>query len=665
MALPIEKTLGFLADLIAQHVFLAGVPKTMRRRWNLSANFNVADDAANERLDVDIGATPEDDGDAALTVEYDASAVTGDAIGVDINETAPPTGQSIGMRWRQAATTVLEIIADASSYLELNTPTQMALQIADVVHAKITAGLFTLPTGVALEIGDNAADDGTIRLESLAAILWRKEAGGGNVSGLWKDATDNLTYGGVALGAIRPPAIYLDATGAVFLSITGTPKVEVRPATVEFNVPISFGDASDVATEGDARFEEDGAGIWRDAAGTGNIAGYWMTGSSDIFNIGGLYGTAARPTVIAIDPANELYLKAGGNDVAIITAATVQMDVPVKFGATGIASQGVARFAKDFVQSYRNITNDGNHTAIASDAADNNLWVGGVLGGSRPNGLMLDGTSFIYSRIAGTNRVIVTSAEILLAVPLIDIDEDQVSPKLRQASDDTASVTCDSLTVESQGASNATGGASKGTSGPLLNTGGKGTVHADNLDGNLAYHALPSGGWYTAEMTEFWEDSVTIPTTKPATGVHAFRSSGDWIMWASGGSKRWLTSGGTCAASDEYYTHKETTGGGGGPTTVEMVTLDDDTGADVLLVVTARAPTSGDTASYRVAATFENTGGTLALVGGSTTPIHSAEQDASWDADLVVSNDNISVQLAHDATETIDYFIKLEVWTNR
>jgi hypothetical protein len=146
MALPIEKTLGFLADLIAQHVFLDAVPKTMRRRWNLSG-FTVTDDAVNERLNISIGVgTLTTASNVALYLEYDASAVVGDAFGIDINETLPPSGQSVGLRFRQAATTVFELIADASSYAELNSPTQMELQIADIPSVRLTAGKFTLVT---------------------------------------------------------------------------------------------------------------------------------------------------------------------------------------------------------------------------------------------------------------------------------------------------------------------------------------------------------------------------------------------------------------------------------------------------------------------------------------------------------------------------------------
>lgn len=54
MSAILDTTLGFLSDLVAQHVYQSGTPKPQRRRWNLGATFLVTDDPANEWLDVDV-----------------------------------------------------------------------------------------------------------------------------------------------------------------------------------------------------------------------------------------------------------------------------------------------------------------------------------------------------------------------------------------------------------------------------------------------------------------------------------------------------------------------------------------------------------------------------------------------------------------------------------
>jgi hypothetical protein len=123
----------------------------MRRRWNL-LGFTVADDPINERLDVALGvADLVSDGDASVTVTYEGSAVTGDAIGVDIVEASAPSVQSIGLRWRQVAVTIFELTTDGAGNAILNTAgDQIAISVADV--AKLTATASEVATSVDLSV---------------------------------------------------------------------------------------------------------------------------------------------------------------------------------------------------------------------------------------------------------------------------------------------------------------------------------------------------------------------------------------------------------------------------------------------------------------------------------------------------------------------------------
>jgi len=82
--------------------------------------------------------------------------------------------------------------------------------------------------------------------------------------------------------------------------------------------------------------------------------------------------------------------------------------------------------------------------------------------------------------------------------------------------------------------------------------------------------------------------------------------------------------------------------------------------AHVKLVALARDATTGDSASYEVTATFEATSGTTAIVGAQTA-VHTAEQDAAWAADLVVSGNLISAKVTGDAANTTDWTLDMEV----
>jgi len=193
MPLLSELTLGFLSDLIAQHVYVEGTPAAaQRRRFNLTG-FTVADDSVNEWLDITVGTeTLVNDGDASLLIEYEGSAVTGDTIGVDINEKSTPSGDSILLRLRRNATNVAEFLADASHYLGINVPTQMNLQIADNTKVSLTTTTLDIDVNIVAVGSTNPASTGVIRLANGAAVYARNNANSADVKLLELNSSDNI-----------------------------------------------------------------------------------------------------------------------------------------------------------------------------------------------------------------------------------------------------------------------------------------------------------------------------------------------------------------------------------------------------------------------------------------------------------------------------------------
>jgi hypothetical protein len=110
-----------------------------------------------------------------------------------------------------------------------------------------------------------------------------------------------------------------------------------------------------------------------------------------------------------------------------------------------------------------------------------------------------------------------------------------VTPSLYHGVDRGAGVTGDDLTVAAQSVSDAAGNA---TAGSLGLTGGQGTVHANNLDGNVWFHVVPAN-WQNTEKGIFVADVVTAPTGNPANGG---------FMYSNAGAGTWRGSGGTITA---------------------------------------------------------------------------------------------------------------------
>jgi hypothetical protein len=118
------------------------------------------------------------------------------------------------------------------------------------------------------------------------------------------------------------------------------------------------------------------------------------------------------------------------------------------------------------------------------------------------------------------------STEIRIGVPLLYFGFAVIAPKVYQLVDATAGVTGDDLTIQAQDVSDAAGNAFAGNLGL---TGGKGTTHANNKDGNIWLHTAPAA-WQAMEMGVFVGNAVTAPTGDPVSGgyLYALAGAGTW-----------------------------------------------------------------------------------------------------------------------------------------
>jgi len=183
------------------------------------------------------------------------------------------------------------------------------------------------------------------------------------------------------------------------------------------------------------------------------------------------------------------------------------------------ASQGHIRLQDDGAIIGRR-SNDAGDRSMLWILTDN-VYFGGQFGtATRPADIIIDAQTDVLLQVASNNILSVSASVIEFGLPTARFDVAVVSPSLGQELDPAAGVTGDDLTAEAQGVSDPAGNADAGDFGI---TGGKGTVHANNLDGNVWVHTAPGGpGWNAMEMGVFVGDCVTPPAGNPAAGGFLF-----------------------------------------------------------------------------------------------------------------------------------------------
>ncbi|WP_372809442.1 hypothetical protein [Litorivivens sp.] len=94
---------------------------------------------------------------------------------------------------------------------------------------------------------------------------------------------------------------------------------------------------------------------------------------------------------------------------------------------------------------------------------------------------------------------------------------------------------------------------------------------------------------------------------------------------------------------------------GATPSTVWSLTLPDESAFTVTTEITAKQANSSHRASYRLAALVYRDAGGAATIQGTTQRLIDIESNASWNADIVVSGNDVIVQVTGVAATTIDW----------
>jgi len=264
------------------------------------------------------------------------------------------------------------------------------------------------------------------------------------------------------------------------------------------------------------------------ALASGDVYGAGASTDNALARWNGTTGTALEDSVV---------LSSDAGDVKMPAAAYLRLGLAPGSGAGSAASVGGLRLQGDGAVAgqivLRNADDDGDVGGMACNAADA-LFIGGPYP-TRPATTHLDAVGAVYCRTAGVMRIEISGTKIQQTPPLFEFHEGAANPLVAQGADATASVICDTLTMRAQGASNATGGASAGTSGSLVVGGGDGMVHADNKTGNVAVHVAPSS-WNTGERIAFIGDAETAPTGNPVAGGYLYSVVGAGTWRGSGGT---------------------------------------------------------------------------------------------------------------------------------
>ena len=193
-----------------------------------------------------------------------------------------------------------------------------------------------------LVFGDpaNAASGGQCRLPQVWSMDTQYRMGWGSVGMLSCDANNYITLGGPGVGSSRPRNIYVDAHDEIFLQKNGANKIWLGAYNLYDNVSHQFfcGGAArfmvysayiehshagfSPASQGVYRTEKNWSLVAKDDAASGDVSMLWMGAASDDLTLGGVFGTAARPSNIDIDAVTAVAMQVGGTDRISTTNGT-------------------------------------------------------------------------------------------------------------------------------------------------------------------------------------------------------------------------------------------------------------------------------------------------------------------------------------------------------
>ena len=274
------------------------------------------------------------------------------------------------------------------------------------------------------------ASQGDFRVDKDWALVARNNAGTGDVAMVWMAAaSDLLTLGGVFGTTARPSQITIDPQITLALKIANATKLNVTAATITGNPTTNYD------------FQVGGATVLAvNAAGATVTGKLTVTGLIDPTGLvvdeqatvpGGVPAAGKATFWVKDDTPNTAYFTDdGGTDhqlglggiwsyraagIAILTAdptnGVLELGLQAGSGAGSASSVGTIRFQSSFIQSFRNLIDTTDYSAIGADGSYN-IHVGGTLGGSRPPTVIMDGTNGVYVRAAGANIISATAAGV-------------------------------------------------------------------------------------------------------------------------------------------------------------------------------------------------------------------------------------------------------------
>ncbi len=219
--------------------------------------------------------------------------------------------------------------------------------------------------------------------------------------------------------------------------------------------------------------------------------------------------------------ANVAVLNDPANDV-------IELGLPAGSGAGSAADAGVIQLQDDFFIAAREAADAANFTVLAGNGA-NSIWLGGLLGGTRPAGITIDPENGTTFRKAGVFAMQVLAAELDLVLPLISFRNTSVNPLIRHDDDATVAVAADDLgfiaqsatgggasvggTAYIQGGTGATNGAAE-----MRDTAGTPKIWVDS-GGNI-YCAASVFGVFRVLGTTILDYNVSTLNIKPTTDIN-------------------------------------------------------------------------------------------------------------------------------------------------
>lgn len=310
----------------------------------------------------------------------------------------------------------------------------------------------------------NPATAGSFRCANGSGVFARNAANSANIRNVQVDASDQLLVGeNTAANVIHDVAV----SGSHFLKVNGATVLTV---------------AATLVTAAALRVSSLGAGIGH-YDGSGNLTSSTIV-NADIDAAAAITGTKIAPNF---------------GSQAVVTTGAISCGTNPATTATGINLPGNAAVAIAF----RNAANSADAATITCSAT-NVLTLAAAAGITISNGLTVASTATFSSTVSFLSASVSWSAAV-------------VSPALTQATDATASVTCDDLKIVAQSGS----GTTAVTAGSLGVIGGSATGGSGTRNGGNAY-TQPGTGATTNGESQMRNAAATPQVRVNSTGLAFF-----------------------------------------------------------------------------------------------------------------------------------------------